>query len=105
MLEPLDMPVCEKPQEIVVEDCPPLSVISLARKERNHVIDSLGAQTPPPRSFWARRRLADADQWFLEVCKAKPAEEGKKPFFTQLIVRKKECRTDVYAVSKVRASS
>lgn len=103
-LAALVLPTAPPRDEIVVEDAPPLTVIQAARAERNKVIDSLGASEPPPRSFWSRRRLRAGDQWYVEVSQAKP-QEGKSRFFTSLVVSLGNCRRDVYAVSKVGASS
>jgi hypothetical protein len=103
MLEKLvKMPTIEKLQEIILEDCPPMAIISLARDERNLVLDKCGAQNPPPTSFWSRRRLEDSDEWWMQVCQATPEQDSsKKTFFLQLVVKMKDKRTDVYAVSKV----
>lgn len=83
----------------MLEGCPPLAVIRLAREERNHVIHTLGVQAPPPRSFWGHRRLSNDDEWFLEVAHA--VNGHKKRFFTQLVVQVRHCRVDLYVVDKV----
>jgi hypothetical protein len=85
-----------------VEDDPPMAVISLARAERHQIVDELGTNYPPPRSFYTHRRLTEKDSWYLEVCQAAVPTGGKYVFFTQLVVDLHSIRRDVYAVSKVK---
>jgi hypothetical protein len=97
------LPEFQRAEEILVEDLPPMAVISLARIERNQIIDGLGANIPPPRSYYCHRRLREKDLWYLEVCQASVGDpvDGKHLFFTQLVVTLDKIRQDVYAVVKV----
>lgn len=87
-------------EEILVEDVPPMAVISLARAERDATVKQF-VEDGPDKALYTRRRLRNTDKWWIEVRHAKPRATGRV-FYTTLVVQMAQIRKDMYAVSKVQ---